>query len=102
MTERTHARSRWSLGRIRLAAWGSVATAFVGLVGILGIAPKPATAEANAAAAGAQRRPATTQRTAGEPTVRRIVKVTPHHTAPVKVVDPAPPALSPPQRTGGS
>lgn len=106
MTERAPARRRWSLRRIRLAAWGSVATAFVGLVGVLGVLPKPASAEgANASAERTQARPAATRSTAAKPFVRRTIEVKPHRSVPVKVVEPPPPADAtspPPPSTGGS
>jgi hypothetical protein len=91
MTERQPARRRWSLHRIRLAAWGSVATAFVGLVGVLGVAPKPAAAKAASAETPQPRsRHAVTHPAKSKPVVHRTVKVKPHHTAPVTVVEPAP------------
>jgi hypothetical protein len=90
MTDRRPSRRRWSLRRIRLAAWGSVATAFISLVGVLGLTPKPASAEASALRTErANARPGATHHSS-TPIVRHTVEVKPHRSVPVKVVHPSP------------
>jgi len=42
-------KSRWSRGQIRFLAWVSGSAAFVAFLGVLGFAPKPATAHVTAA-----------------------------------------------------
>jgi len=44
MGERTPSRRRWPIRTVRVVAWGSTAAAFLGVLGALGFAPKPATA----------------------------------------------------------
>ena len=44
MGERTSSRRRWPIRTVRVVAWGSIGAAFLGVLGALGFAPKPATA----------------------------------------------------------
>ena len=44
MGERMPSRRRWPIRTVRVVAWGSTAAAFLGVLGALGFAPKPATA----------------------------------------------------------